>query len=111
MGVDGCIRDVPRAGNGSRDNAPNAARAIREMDARDRAEISSPRGEIMTRDCPICDYPLIDGDDVVAIVVAKFKMLESAVSYAIDHPTRCIELVHEECFDYDEYEDDEPEAA
>jgi hypothetical protein len=64
----------------------------------------------MTKDCPICDYPIKDGDDVVAIVVAKFKMINSDVNYAIEHPTRCIELVHNECFDWQDY-DEEPEAA
>ncbi len=58
----------------------------------------------MTRDCPICDYPLKDGDDVVAIMVAKFKMLPSDVNYAIEHPTKCIELMHSECFDWSEYD-------
>lgn len=57
----------------------------------------------MTKECPICDYPFRDGDDVVAIMVAKFKMINSETSYAIDHPTRCIELVHSECFDWDDY--------
>lgn len=57
----------------------------------------------MEKDCPVCDYPIKDGDNVVAIVVAKFKMLDSAVNYAIDHPTECIELMHEECFDHDDY--------
>jgi hypothetical protein len=61
----------------------------------------------MQKDCPICDYPFKDGDDVVAIMVAKFKMIDSDVNYAIDHPTKCIELVHSECFDWDEYDTDD----
>jgi hypothetical protein len=64
----------------------------------------------MQKDCPICDYPLLDGDLVVAIMVAKFKMLESDVNYAITHPTKCIEIVHSNCFDWDEY-DEGPEAV
>lgn len=64
----------------------------------------------MERECPICSYPFRDGDDVVAIMVAKFKLLSSDTTYAIDHPTRCIELVHNECFNWDDY-DAEPEAA
>ncbi len=58
----------------------------------------------MQKECPICDYPFRDGDDVVAIMVAKFKLIESETAYAIDHPTKCIELVHNECFDWQEYE-------
>jgi hypothetical protein len=56
--------------------------------------------------CNICDYPLKDGDDVVAIMVAKYKMLDSNAIYAIGHPTRCVEIVHSECFDWDDYEDE-----
>lgn len=59
----------------------------------------------MTKECPICEYPFKDGDDVVAIMVAKFKMLSSEVNYAIEHPTKCIEIVHNECFDWEDYED------
>jgi hypothetical protein len=61
----------------------------------------------MTKECPICDYPLKDGDDVVAIMATKFKMLPSDVNYAVEHPTKCIEIVHAECFDYDEWKDEE----
>jgi hypothetical protein len=64
----------------------------------------------MIKDCTICDYPFKDGDDVVAIMVAKFKLIDSETSYAIDHPTRCVELVHEVCFDWEDY-DDEKESV
>jgi biotin synthase-related radical SAM superfamily protein len=66
--------------------------------------------EFMTRDCPICDMPFRDGDDVVAIMVSKFKLIDSDASFAIEHPTRCIELVHSECFDWDEYGDEKESA-
>jgi hypothetical protein len=59
--------------------------------------------------CPICDYPLKDNDDVVAIMVAKFKMIPSDVHFAIENPTKCIEIVHDECFDYEDYEREEIE--
>jgi len=61
----------------------------------------------MTRNCPICDYEFKDGDDVVAVMVAKFKLIDSDTSYAIDHPTKCVELVHSDCFDWEDYEDDD----
>jgi len=61
----------------------------------------------MTKICPICDYGLKDGDDVVAIMVAKFKMLDSDTTFAIEHPTRCIEIVHNECFDWEDYPEEE----
>lgn len=60
----------------------------------------------MRKVCPICDGPLRDGDDVVAVMVAKFKMTESDVSFAITHPTECIEVVHSECFDWENYNEE-----
>lgn len=63
----------------------------------------------MQKTCNICDYELKDGDTVVAIMVAKFKMLSSEVNFAIEHPTQCIELVHSECFDWEDYEREEVE--
>jgi len=60
----------------------------------------------MQKECPICDYPFRDGDDVVAIMAAKFKVIDSSVNFAIEHPTKCIELVHNECFDWQDYEDE-----
>lgn len=55
--------------------------------------------------CPICEYPFRDGDDIVAVMVAKFKKLESDSTVAITHPERCVEIVHSECFDWQEYDD------
>jgi len=60
----------------------------------------------MEKLCPICDYPFKDGDDVVAMMVSKFKQIDSSVNYAIKHPTKCVELVHSECFDWQEYEEE-----
>jgi hypothetical protein len=61
----------------------------------------------LMKDCPICDCPFKDGDDVVAIMVSKFRLIESDVNFAIEHPTKCVELVHSECFDYSEYGDED----
>jgi hypothetical protein len=65
-------------------------------------------GELMRKDCPVCDYPFKDGDDVVAIMVSKFKAIESDVNIAIEHPTKCVEIVHSECFDWEDYDELEP---
>lgn len=65
----------------------------------------------MLRTCNICDYDLKDGDDVVAVMVAKFKYIPSDVNYAIEQPTRCIELMHMDCFAWDEHENDEAVGA
>lgn len=62
----------------------------------------------MEKICNICDYPLRDGDDVVAIMVSKFRLIDSDVNFAVEHPSRCIEIVHNECFDWDDYGDEEP---
>jgi hypothetical protein len=61
----------------------------------------------MIKNCPICDNPLRDGDNVVAIMATKFKMIPSDVSFAIEHPRKLIEIVHDECFDSAEYNDDQ----
>jgi hypothetical protein len=43
-------------------------------------------------------------------MVAKFKTIPSDVNFAIEHPTKCIEIVHSECFDWAEYEDENDEG-
>jgi hypothetical protein len=63
------------------------------------------------KNCPICDIAFEDGDDVVAIMVSRFKLIDSAVNFAIEHPTRCIELTHSECFDWSDYDDEEKEIV
>jgi hypothetical protein len=59
----------------------------------------------MNKECPVCEYPLKDGDLVVAIMIARFKMLASDVNFAIEHPTECLDIIHEECY----IEEDRPE--
>lgn len=65
----------------------------------DRIQEGYDEGRIMTRYCPICDQPLVDGDDVVAIMASKFKLLPSNINYAIEHPTRCINIIHSACYE------------
>jgi len=55
--------------------------------------------------CPTCDYPFKDGDTIVAMMVSTYHTIPSDVHYAIEQPTRCIEIVHNECFDWEEYDD------
>ena len=55
--------------------------------------------------CPICDEPFKDDEDIVAIMLSKFRAIESSVHYAIKQPTTCIEIVHSGCFDWEDYED------
>jgi len=61
----------------------------------------------MIKNCPVCDYPFRDGDDVVAMMVAKFKVIDSDVNYAIEHPTKCVEIVHMECSDWKDCDSEE----
>jgi hypothetical protein len=62
----------------------------------------------MDKICPICDYPFRNEDEVVAIMVSKFRLIDSSVNFALEHPTKCIEVVHAECYDYeDDSEEDE----
>lgn len=60
----------------------------------------------MNKACPVCEYDFKDGDDVVAIMISKFHYIPSEVNFAIENPSRCIDLVHAECFDYEEYGDE-----
>lgn len=60
----------------------------------------------MEKECSVCSYPLKDHDKVVAIMIAEFVLIDSDTSYAIEHPTKCVEIVHAECFDYSEYGDE-----
>lgn len=55
--------------------------------------------------CPICDIPFKDGDRIVAIMPSVYKEIESSVHYAIEQPKVCIEIVHNDCYDWEDYED------
>jgi hypothetical protein len=57
--------------------------------------------------CPICDADFEDGDKIVAVVLSEFHKIDSDVNIAIDHPERCLEITHRECYDYEEFGGDE----
>lgn len=59
--------------------------------------------------CPICDYKIEDGAAIVAIVTSTFVAIPSEVSYAITPPTKCIEIVHNDCYDWEDHEADDGE--
>jgi hypothetical protein len=52
----------------------------------------------MTQICPVCEYDFQDGEDIVAIMMSKYKRLNSDVHYAITQPTSCIEIIHAGCY-------------
>ena len=56
--------------------------------------------------CPICEYPFKDGEKIVAIMLSTFKAIPSEVSFAITQPKVCIEIVHNACYDWEDYADD-----
>lgn len=58
--------------------------------------------------CPVCEVPFDDNDKIVAIMVARFHKIGSDVNVAISHPERCVEIVHNDCYDWD-YDDAEQE--
>jgi hypothetical protein len=60
----------------------------------------------MFKNCPICECMFKDGDKIVAIMVAEFHKIDSEVNVAISHPERCIEIVHSDCYDWDEHDED-----
>ena len=55
--------------------------------------------------CPICEYPFKDGEKIVAVMLSEYKAIESDVHFAIEQPSRCIEIVLNDCFDWEDYED------
>jgi hypothetical protein len=57
--------------------------------------------------CPICEIGFKDGEDIVAVMLSTYKQIESSTSFAIDHPTRCLEIVHSGCYDWDDHEFEE----
>lgn len=60
----------------------------------------------MLRLCPVCDCPFKDGDKVVAVMLSEYKEIESDVHYAITTPTQCVEIIHRECYDFPNNEED-----
>lgn len=59
----------------------------------------------MTKDCPICDMPFKDGENIVAVMLSTFKDIPSDASFAITQPTQCIEIVHSDCYDWEDHDD------
>jgi hypothetical protein len=57
------------------------------------------------RECPICDEPFKDKDKIVAVMLSVYRDIESDVHYAIEQPTLCIEIVHNDCYDWEDVED------
>lgn len=56
----------------------------------------------MKRLCSICEYPFRDGDKLVAIMLSEYKEIGSDVHYAIATPTECVEIIHQDCYDFDD---------
>lgn len=54
----------------------------------------------MTPPCSICDYDFKDGDKLVAVMLSTFVAVESGVTFAITEPTKCVEIIHRECYDF-----------
>lgn len=71
---------------------------VKEMDVRG--------GPIVEKYCPTCELEIEDGEPVVALMLTRYKKISSAVNFAIHQPTECLEIIHRECFDYDDDECD-----
>lgn len=57
--------------------------------------------------CPICEMRFKDKDKVVAVMLAEYCAIPSDVNVAISHPERCIEIVHSDCYDWTDPEDED----
>lgn len=53
----------------------------------------------MQKLCTICDYEFKNGDNLVAVVLSTYVTLDSGVTFAITEPTKCLEIIHVECYD------------
>ena len=51
----------------------------------------------MQKFCEICEQPISDGDEVIALVVSRFRAIPSSTTFAIEKPTACIGLQHAKC--------------
>lgn len=56
--------------------------------------------------CPVCELPFDDGAKIVAVMLSTYKAIESSVNFAITQPTQCVEIVHDECYDWEDYDDE-----
>lgn len=54
----------------------------------------------MKKLCPVCDLPFKDGQKIVAVMLSEYKDIPSTVSFAIQQPTACVEIVHASCYDF-----------
>lgn len=59
----------------------------------------------MTKLCPICEYAFKDGEKIVAVMLSTYKSIASDVHFAIMQPTQCLEIVHSECYDWEDRDD------
>ena len=55
--------------------------------------------------CRVCDYPLKNGDKLVVVALSTFVSLDSDVTFAVTEPTKCLELIHRECYDFEDEEE------
>jgi len=58
------------------------------------------------RKCPVCESSFRDGEKIVAVMLAEYHAIPSDVNVAISHPEKCLELVHWECYDYEDSDGD-----
>lgn len=47
--------------------------------------------------CQICDEPFKDGEPVVIVGLTTYHQINSTVHYAVEHPRKCLELLHVKC--------------
>lgn len=54
--------------------------------------------------CPICDVQFKHGDELAAVVLSTFVDIPSDVAYAITEPRKCLEIIHSDCYDWEEHD-------
>jgi hypothetical protein len=53
----------------------------------------------MEKLCAVCSELFKDGDNLAAVMLSKYKEIESDVHFAITTPETCLEIFHIECYD------------
>lgn len=48
--------------------------------------------------CQVCDEPFQDKEDLIMVGLTTYHAIESDVHYSVEHPRKCLELIHARCW-------------
>ena len=47
--------------------------------------------------CELCNRLFQGGDEVKAVIITRYVALKSDITYALEKPSECIEIIHRNC--------------